>query len=80
MTVIGVYVITLSLISYGLLKQGRLNIIRVRPFISELEYHQLNRQWVMMKSKADYLAFKQQIEEYNQRAEMDEADGESRAP
>ncbi len=42
----------------------------IRPFISDHEYYSLNRAWVTMTSKADYLKLKNQFNLYQKRIEM----------
>ncbi len=65
------YSMSLQEVAYDLVKIYRRDITRVRPFITESELHQLNRQWVMMKSRSDYKAIKAVIAEYEKRAEAD---------
>lgn len=59
------------MVAYALVKGYRQNVVRIRPFITDAEYHHLNRTWVMMKSRRDYKAIKAKIAEYEKRAETD---------
>ena len=63
------YGLSLREISYDLVKTFRHAVVEVRPFITEAEYHRLNRQWVLMKSREDYRAIQKQIAEYKKRGE-----------
>jgi hypothetical protein len=69
--VIACHGMSLQEVAYDLVKIYRHDILRVRPFITDSELHQLNRQWVMMKSRRDYKAIKAKIAEYEKRAETD---------
>ncbi len=62
---------TLTLSSYSKVKLFHKSVTSVRPFISENEFYNLNRQWVMMKSCRDYKAIKAKIAEYEKRADPD---------
>lgn len=57
--------------SYYWSRQFQKECTALRPFISDNEYHKLNRQWVTMTSRADYLAIKQQLAEYNKRIDLE---------
>lgn len=71
LAVFSFYAWTLQKVSYDLVKIYRHDIIRVRPFMTDSEFHQLNRQWVMMKSRRDYKTIKAIISEYEKRTEAD---------
>lgn len=79
-SIVLLYGMSLDFFAYGLVKGLRQDIIRIRPFITDNEFHQLNRQWVMMKSGHDYLHIRRQIEEYEKRGEDNDTDGEDEVP
>lgn len=66
-----VYAISGDTVAYALVKGYRQDVVKIRPFISDSEYHHLNRQWVLMKSREDYRAIQKQIAEYKKRGESD---------
>ena len=68
MLILMCYGLSLQAVSYALVKSYRQGVVKIRPFISDTEYYQLNRSWVMMKSRKDYRAIWRQIDEYEKRA------------
>lgn len=69
--------LVLNVSQQTLLRDQRRAIIRVRPFISDSEYHHLNRQWTMIRSQDDYRAFHRKVSEYSRRTDEAE-DGEAK--
>ena len=63
------YGLSLREIAYDLVKSFRHSVVEVRPFITDEEFHRLNRSWVLMKSRDDYRAIQKQIAEYKKRGE-----------
>ena len=70
------YAFSSTLVSYRMAKRYRHSVVEVRPFISDAEYHHLNRQWVLMKSREDYRAIRKQIADYKKRSDSDDKSGE----
>ena len=68
--------LVLNVFQQTLLRDQRRAIIRVRPFITDSEYHHLNRQWTKIRSLDDYRAFHRKVSEYSHRVEESE-DGET---
>ena len=50
------FMLLLHLIAHDRWDYFHRSCLKVRPFISEYEYHLLRRRWVMMSSKTDYLS------------------------
>ncbi len=68
-----------TIVSFRMFKRFRRSVVEIRPFISDSEYHHLNRRWVTMKSREDFKAIKQQISEYVMRIENDKRENENQA-
>ena len=66
------YGLSLQEVSYALVKAYRGKVVRARPFMTDLETYQLNRQWVMMKSWKDYRTIMHKLSEYEQRSDSSE--------
>ena len=67
MTILFVFTLSLTRFAYATLKDYRHSVTAIRPFITEQEYHMLNRQWVLMKSKADYQNVLKMLADYAKR-------------
>lgn len=68
-----------TIVSFGMVKRFHRSVVAIRPFISDSEYHHLNRKWVTMKSRDDFKAIKQQISEYLRRIENDQRENNNQA-
>lgn len=60
----------LMLDSHFLLKNFQRNCTLIRPYVSETEMDVLKLKWIIMRSKADYLAIKDELAEYRERIKM----------
>lgn len=69
MTVLFIFILSLTRFAHDTLKDYKHSVTAIRPYITDLEYYMLNRQWVLMKSKADYQNIVKMIAEYAKRAE-----------
>lgn len=63
------YSLLLQEVAYALVKAYRRDVVRIRPFVSDLEVQRLNRRWVMMRSFRDYWAIKDTLSEYEKRSD-----------
>ena len=68
------YSISSMMFSFRMVKRFHRSVAEIRPFLSECEFHHLNRKWVTMKSQEDYKAIRILISEYEKRAEHDSED------
>ena len=68
------YSLLLQEVAYALVKTYRRDVVRIRPFVSDLEVQRLNRQWVMMRSFRDYWAIKDKLSEYEKRSDFTEVE------
>lgn len=79
MTAVFVFGLSLTRFAYATLKDYRHSVTAIRPFITEQEYHMLNRQWVLMKSKADYQNILKMLADYAKRCNVLNERGKSHA-
>lgn len=59
--------ISLTVFTYNKVKDFRQSVSVIRPFITDSELYALNRQWVLMTSKADYEKIIETLTEYAKR-------------
>jgi len=59
--------ISLTVFAYNKVKDFRQSVSAIRPFITDSEFYALNRQWVLMTSKADYEKIIETLTEYAKR-------------
>ena len=68
-TVLFIFSLSLTRFAYDTLKDYKRSVAAIRPYITDQEYYMLNRQWVLIKSKADYQNVLKIMAEYVKRAE-----------
>ena len=66
-TIVFVLNISLTVFAYNKVKDFRQSVSAIRPFITDSEFYVLNRQWVLMTSKADYEKIIETLTEYAKR-------------
>lgn len=66
-TIIFLLNISLTVFAYNKVKDFRQSVSAIRPFITDSEFYALNRQWVLMTSKADYEKILETLTEYAKR-------------
>ena len=71
-----VFDLTLKISSYEKLKDFKKSVTVIRPYITDSEYHMLNRKWVLMNSKADYKNILETLQTYAKRSDAQKASKE----
>ncbi len=66
-TIVFILNISLTVFAYNKVKDFRQSVSAIRPFITDSEFYALNRQWVLMTSKADYEKILETLTEYAKR-------------
>lgn len=59
--------LSLDLVSYSLHRSFDRRTLEIRPGITDKEYYELGRQWVLMRSRSDYEAIGVKLDAYNKR-------------
>ena len=66
-TIVFILNISLTVFAYNKVKDFRQSVSAIRPFITDSELYVLNRQWVLMTSRADYEKIIETLSEYARR-------------
>jgi len=59
--------LTSNVVARSLFREYQWRVTTVRPHISDMEYHKLNRQWALMQGRSDYRKILRLLDEYAKR-------------